>query len=232
MKNLPHQSFISKMCKVAAVWLIASNLLTSLSYPVYADDWNTATLASWADGYTITYDGKSYTLASSDLNWYYYWWNNYPTSDTANGWNNSQIWMWAQNNNIWWWGSDTAANWYNPNPKNLEERQWPCGDGYHVPSRWERNAIATAWCHLDSNTCTSSDLQHADDRTASNNLIYIYKSWLGTKFKSDFWMSDDNVWSSSPSPEATTARGVSTSMMMTSTLSTTTSVMTTTACVV
>ena len=211
MKNLLHKSFIRKLAVISAVWLISSNLLSMIPNPVYADDWNTATLTSWADGYTITYDGKSYTLASSDLTWTYYRWFNENIDNSERDWDNYWVeptydgntlkWNTYGLNNIWWWGSDNRDNWYNPNPTNLDARKWPCDPWYHVPSRWEWNAIVTAWCHLDSNTCTSSDLQHADDRTASNNLIYIEKPWLRTKFKSDFGMSDGLYWSSSPNPD-------------------------------
>lgn len=44
-----------------------SKLVGGDSQPSGGDEWNTATYSSGVDGYTITYDGKSYTLASSDL---------------------------------------------------------------------------------------------------------------------------------------------------------------------
>ena len=181
MKNIkPHASMIRQMCKVAAVWLIASNLLTSLSYPVFAaDERNTATYSSGSDGYTVTYNGKSYTLASSDLPWTYYWWNNIAWDTTT--------YFWTENNDRWWWWWDTSSNWYDSwNPRS--ERQWPCGDGWHVPSRWEWTAIMTAWCHLDSNSCTSSDISN----------WYISNSTLASAFKTDFSMTNGGYWSSSP----------------------------------
>ena len=151
-------------------------------------------LVQGSDGYTVTYNGKSYTVALSDLPWTYYWWNNTAWDSTS--------YIWLQYNDQWWWWSDNASNWYNPNPTNYDERQWPCDDGWHVPSRWERNAIITAWCHLDTNDCTESDLEHADDWTADNGLIYINNSILVTEFKRDFWMMDGDYWSSSPHPNA------------------------------
>ena len=46
----------------------------------------------------------------------------------------------------------------------------------------------TAWCHLGTNECTSSDI----------SALYISKSTLASKFKSDFGMTDSVYWSSSP----------------------------------
>ena len=147
-----------------------------------------------ADGYTITYNWELYTLALNDIDWYYYWWNNYPTSDTAHGWNNSNIWVWSANNNTWWWGSDNQNNWWWANVTNPEDRQWPCQDWYHVPSRWERQSIFTAWCHLPDNNCSDDDLNNiAMDGYASHN-------WLWTEFMQDFGMLSDGYqwyWSSS-----------------------------------
>ena len=39
--------------------------------------------------------------------------------------------------NLWWWWSDALNNGRWANATNVEDRQWPCPEGYHVPSAWE-----------------------------------------------------------------------------------------------
>jgi len=148
-------------------------------------------LTTNSDGdYELIYNGKKYTIAWNDLEWTYRRWINIPYTST-NG---------IENNNLWWWWNDKVENDYDAwNPSS--ERQWPCGEWYHVPSRWERHSIANAWCHLSSNECTSCDLKLAE-RSESYKLTYIssnsYSLW--NAFKTNFWMSASYYWSSSPNP--------------------------------
>ena len=94
--------------------------------------------------------------------WYYYqWWNNHPFSchkennqytnervDASWYWPNNRFiwnkfikwsndWSTVSNNNLWWWEWDSEENEYNDG----WDRQWPCPDGYHVPSVWEWHAL-------------------------------------------------------------------------------------------
>jgi len=146
------------------------------------DNRNTASYSSWADGYTVNYSGMSYTLASGDIEWTYKWWNN-------TGWGTT-TYNWVANNNRRWWSWDTESNWYDSwNPRS--ERQWPCPEWWHVPSKWEWTFIMTAWCHLD-NECTSSDI---------TTFWYIESSTLASAFKTSFGMVNGLYWSSSPYSE-------------------------------
>jgi len=176
-------------------------------------DSSTSSLTTTSEGYVLTDNGKSYTLALNDLDGTYYRWFNDNTDHSkwlSTAWTSpyTGIILYGntnQLNNAWWWSGDTVDNWYDSwNPRS--ERQWPCEDWWHVPSRWERNAVVTAWCHLSSNDCISSDLQHADDWTADNGLINIenhYKHYLWNSFNSDLGMSySSTYWSSSPNPDS------------------------------
>ena len=190
VKRFYYKNLFRKIYTVVIIWLIAANIFSLLKYQSFAEEWdnrNTATYSVDADGYTVTYDGKSYTVALSDLPWTYKWWNNTAWDSTS--------YTWSQYNDQWWWWSDTASNWYNPNPTNYDARQWPCDDGWHVPSRWEWNAIVTAWCHLNTNQCKSSDISN----------WYIYDSILGPEFSTSFNITQNYYWSSSPYPGNDTA---------------------------
>ena len=50
----------------------------------------------------------------------------------------------------------------------------------------------TAWCHLDTNECTSNDITY----------LYIWDLYIGgllaSAFKSDFGLTGTAYWSSSP----------------------------------
>ena len=136
------------------------------------------------------------TLAWNSLEGEYYWWRNEPAN---NNWSTNPT-NWVEHNNDWWWIGDNATNWYDDWNERYK-RQWPCGQWYHVPSRWERNALVIAWCNIDTWCNASTDLQHASDWTASNKLIEIFKSWswLWSKFKNIFKLgSYSTIWSSSP----------------------------------
>ena len=137
------------------------------------------------------------TLAWNSLEGEYYWWRDEPAN---NNWSTNPT-NWVEHNNDWWWNGDNATNWYDDGNERYK-RQWPCGEWYHVPSRWERNSIVIAWCNIDTWCNASTDLQHASDRTESNKLIEIDKSWLWSRFINSFKLGSSNrIWSSSPSSE-------------------------------
>jgi len=102
---------------------------------------------------------------------FYQWWNNYGFSNTGSvmtaggkvdctpygDWNNysgstfilsSDNWCSTQVDNLWWWANDVSNNgyWYTWwVVLNLTWRQWPCPDGYHVPSIWEWWSVLSRW---------------------------------------------------------------------------------------
>jgi len=217
-----------KKRQLLALWLLCGIILP-LSTQAY-EDW----IYTWVDEYwnevkTIifwwndTFSGVQLTIKMTDQTWKYYWWFNENTDnsvwdDDSNPWTWTYMsWdgkmhggtFWEIRNNIWWWGADTYENWFNPNPSEESKiaKRWPCDSGYHVPSRWEWNALAIAWCNLD-NECNGRysdytswwvvwDFQKASNWTSGNNLIYISKYWIKAKFKDEFKISGFNFWSSS-----------------------------------
>ena len=80
-------------------------------------------------------------------------WDNSYNNYWYNGWiTNFMKWSsdYRENNSqydwLWWWANDSQANnwWYDEENNvaiNVENRQWPCGEWYHVPSIWEWNQV-------------------------------------------------------------------------------------------
>ena len=140
-------------------------------------------------------------------------WHSYSSSTFIYGssmydyWNSATIWTTSQQYfpGLWWWLSDAGTTtsvdtfwwWIN----NWDTRQWPCPDGYHVPSMWEWNALITYWYNTknpsstksytslnsfnDSTFKTAFKLPLAGGRSSSNASLYNQGS-------------DGNYWSSSP----------------------------------
>jgi len=54
-------------------------------------------------------------------------------------------WCKPRNDNLRWWANDSQENnrWYPVT--NPTDRQWPCGEWYHVPSQWERLTLLKYW---------------------------------------------------------------------------------------
>ena len=52
---------------------------------------------------------------------------------------------------IWWWENDNADNWRWAKLTNYAERQWPCPEGWHVPSAWEWWLLIRYWAETDNN---------------------------------------------------------------------------------
>jgi len=134
------------------------------------------------------------TIASWNLDGYYYRWFNKNTDNST--WDDTTSTYGEVHNNDRWWRDDILEIWFNPKPTNFDERQWPCPDWRHIPSRWERNALAIAWCKINESCDINSDIETLE----SSGLIRIYSESkeLWTLFKNEFNMSDGFFWSSSP----------------------------------
>ena len=199
---------MKKKLLYTALWLMCGIVLP-LSTSAY-DNWiYTWVNESW-DINVIWNDTTRWninlTIAWSDLDSYYgyVWWGNSICLQSSY----CTHYTWPTYNNRWWWSWDTAANWYSPNPTNYDERKWPCGTWYHVPSRWEWNALFIAWCNIDEN-CNARysdeikggvtwDLRKNSEWTESNKLISINNSTLWDRFRQIFNMDTNYIWSSSP----------------------------------
>ena len=100
----------------------------------------------WSDGEGLSIDKKGNT---KDWEW--------PQIDTSGywPWNWYSGWVfiywfedWSDpsNDNLRWWSGDSVENnrWFDTwtnTAINATWRQWPCPDGYHVPSAWERSKL-------------------------------------------------------------------------------------------
>jgi hypothetical protein len=120
------------MCSGSATWytLQACNLwsttvwTTSTSYGNYFQ---------WGNNYASTSAWPT-TSTLADATGYWPW--NYYSSTSFILWSDSYRFDWTtvQNDNLWWNTTDTPV-----------ARQWPCANGYHVPSQPEWSGIVSAW---------------------------------------------------------------------------------------
>ena len=94
----------------------------------------------------------------------------------TNATDNSYVWDSAYNNLRCGWNDNddsdaTIVKWYdtgNHVVTNPENRQWPCPDGYHVPSAWEWWMLIKYWAE-------------------TNNISYRWNSW---DYSLNTWFSD------------------------------------------
>jgi len=127
------------------LWATSNDITSSDSYWYYYQRWNNY-------GFQNNQINMSYELA--DLSQY---WPNRP-------YNNKIFVRWRfddyyqhysnraspDNENIRWWWEDSFENqwWYKLN--KLKERQWPCPDGYHVPSGYELWLLIKYWAESNN----------------------------------------------------------------------------------
>ncbi len=130
---------------------------------------------------------------------------------------NSYTWESAYNN-LWWGENDnddndaTIVKWYDTSghvATNVDNRQWPCPEGYHVPSAWEWQELMMLRCNANSGTCNNTAIREYQ------RANYLSKSGIWTAFSNDlelplagFRSYDDGAiyvqgygvryWSSSP----------------------------------
>ena len=127
--------------------------------------------------------------------YYYQWWNNYgflprweSTSSVPLSWAWFWPWNWfvwenfiksgndwsnSRNDNLRGWWLDNSSNLYN-NLNDRAQRQWPCPDGYHIPSLWERNTLFDLFL-------------------MNNNISWVnnFPSAVGQKVKAAFAVNSD-----------------------------------------
>ena len=145
--------------------------------------WNNYWFANpWVNGADAITQAATGTLAlwSSDYNHVWYYWI------TFIKWTSSSKYdYWSDNtpsNHNWlrWWENDTQENnyWYDETNNvalNVENRRWPCGEWYHVPSIWEWNQVLKYWAQ-------ENGIELEDDGGLKYN--YTTLDWL--KFQEDF----------------------------------------------
>ncbi len=123
--------------------------------------------------------------------------------------------IWADNelhDNVWWGGNDdddsnpNIIKWYdtvNHEAANVTWRQWPCPDGYHVPSAWERSELIKLYGNAKWYT-----IYHSKEFVWSNSITYWrdfsndlrlpfvgYRDFNSASLNNQWW---GYYWSSSP----------------------------------
>ena len=127
-------------------------------------NWATSTLAIWSPDYNHVWYNWATFIKWTSTSKYDYWSDNTPSN----------------HNWLRWWENDTSENnyWFdetNNVATNVENRQWPCGDWYHVPSIWEWNQVLEYWAE-------ENGIELEDD----GGLKYNYTTLDGLKFQEDF----------------------------------------------
>ena len=177
--------------------------------------WNSYPFPSIADNTSQIISGN--TPVSTDwywpqtISWFYYsevWIKQYKRTSNDN--RNTWWWWWDWNWNMWWYSilSTTAEN-----------RQWPCPNGYHIPSVWEWNMLLNIrWTNYkwSENIATNLDYTYLWYGTISY-------AWIWNKFSNDIMLpfignreQDTSImsgnfgfyWTSSPSGSSTYARRI------------------------
>ena len=123
-------------------------------------------------------------------------------------WNSSKIWDSTQFHfDILRWGIwdsndttsiDTFRWWIN----NGKSRQWPCPSWYHVPSRWERNALITYRRKTKDSSCTCSYNEQCEIYSDNNFRLALKLPLAGfrTLNKASIYSQgkEGYYWTSSP----------------------------------
>ena len=128
------------------LWATTNDINDTWSYWYHFQRWNNYGFEIWcredecSDGITQSAISGETVDTSEYWPWNYYTWSVFRIlSEFPYDWSN------PKNDNLRWGSWDNAGNnrWYPVN--NTIDRQWPCPDWYHVPSRWERWTLFTYW---------------------------------------------------------------------------------------
>lgn len=125
-----------------------------------------------------------------------------PSKYSNNIWNTSAQWMWIlwewsapihnSQSNLWWWLWDSLTGngvW------TSEDRQWPCPDGYHIPSIFEWSNLTKWWENIKWTWC---NINHVKDFSYDFLLPPNWYRWRGSAWVYDQWVQW-RYWNSSSS---------------------------------
>ena len=212
--------YISSTWAVSYITLMDRNMWASNddtssigSYGFHYQWWNNNWFQIWcwtnecSDDVTANMTAEEMVIwdDSYDNNWY-----NWTIFIGAN-----DYWSWNKHyKGLWWWSGDNKNNWRwldTMTSQNITNRQWPCPDGYHVPSVWEWNnlvrlwASAYTWAWNNLSISTDSDgLSEFSDHSAVTKFLQDFviplaggrgDSYDGVLYYGGFTA----LWSSSPS---------------------------------
>lgn len=128
------------------LWAITSDITSTWSYGYNYQWWNNHWFISCYENKCTEFTWWDTTSSSTtSTNWYWSW-VFYSWTIFYNWGNGTKDWSRPSNPNLWWWIWDVSWNlywlvWNNP----IERRQWPCPDGFHIPSIWEWNKMMNYW---------------------------------------------------------------------------------------
>ena len=178
------------------LWATTNNINSNKSFWYYYQRWNNYWFSS---NFELLRTWENPVNASLYWPWNYYSRAIYTVSPRNQIYDRDRSTV--RNDNLWWWSWDDFDNnylWYPVH--NPTDRQWPCPDGYHVPSMWEwlkviewralNNNWAWYWNVLDyTNNFGRPGLSGGISRFRSDFFIPESKSFAVHRYEYDDWYS-------------------------------------------
>ena len=221
------------------LWAISNDRVSTGSYWYHYQWWNNYWFEQkcWTDNCTdsVTSNAKDVTVSwatfiGSVMNNSWYKWTIFIKDGSNKSYDYWKNWdNYSHYDALWWWSGDinyestknniTKLYWDDGNDRSL--RQWPCPEGWHVPSAWEWSMLFYYWYNS-----WTIDVQTPD---VIRNLYYSYDKTTLNQFLKDFkipiaglrnyWDANINpyhaqLWSSSP--ESTNSKNARTLATMSS----------------
>lgn len=106
---------------------------------------------------------------------------------------------WGDHYWLWWWENDSAVNNFWATQLNSNDRQWPCPDGYHVPSAGEWWLLIKYWRDTyvpDVDLRGNNGIYHFD-YGASATVHPLFESYFKIPkagYRSDYNATLNNRW--------------------------------------
>ena len=168
------------------------NLWATMTWAwTWANIWSYWYYYQWWNNYGFPSDpNATVTVSSTKVDASGYWPENpYSSSIFIKGcprYNNwCSDWSSVRNDNLRWWTWDNAINWWGLTSNNpITGRQWPCPDGYHVPSAWEIDEFVIMWYNHKYNT----DLATWYFVSIPMTLLQEENINVAVDFSNDIWM--------------------------------------------
>lgn len=168
------------------------NLWATMTWAwTWANIWSYWYYYQWWNNYGFPSDpNATVTVSSTKVDASVYWPENpYSSSIFIKGcarYNNwCSDWSSVRNDNLRWWTWDNAINWWGLTSNNpITGRQWPCPDGYHVPSAWEIDEFVIMWYNHKYNT----DLATWYFVSIPMTLLQEENINVAVDFSNDIWM--------------------------------------------
>lgn len=116
---------------------------------------------------------------------------------------------------LWWWIWDNPSNNWWAKQTNSKDRQWPCPEGYHVPSAWERWLLVKYWwnTYAEDNLIDWWDgFYYIKWDVATDFNIFFKLPFAGRRGEEDALIHSQwavgSYWTSSPNGDAYPEEGI------------------------